>query len=184
MVSLKTSRQRFETQFTVLDGGSGTFMGELTDTEQTSQPSYIFVPPRHVLRTQYPTPVKLGMVIQGMTDSKFMVGDNGPSENWRGVLWQSFRLFEVTGQYEWRRRTFTVDPITRQKKDTGQTQLIGNIWAALETLDRLQTDREIHYDFSQDRIITGANILQDDLVDNRAVTQVDKQLGLYIGTLT
>lgn len=184
MVSLKTVGQRFNTRFQVVSGGSGEVRAELTETEQTSQPSYIFVQPRHILRVSYPTLLRPGMVVQSQIGSKFILGDNGPSETHRGTIWQSFRLFEPTGFYEWKRRVKTMDPITNTEQDAGQLQLIGMIWAALEPLDRMQFDREIHRQFEQRRFITGAEVLQDDLIDNHAITKVDKQLGISIGTLT
>lgn len=184
MASLKTVGSRFDTLFVVIAGGSGYIRGELTETEQNSQPSYVFVAPRHVLRTRFPTPVKAGMVIRAPAGDVFIIGENGPSETSKGTIWQSFRLFEATGQYNWTRRKMVIDTITKQEKDTGQRENLGLIWAALEPLDRQQVDRELHYAFGQSRIITGAPIHSDDIVDNRTVSKLDKQLGLSIGLLT
>jgi hypothetical protein len=183
MVSLKTVGKRFEVTFTVIEGGSGIVTGILSETDQNSQPSYVFVQPRHVLRTLPLTAVKSGMVLRAPSGAPFIVGDNGPSEQHIGTLWQSFRLFEPTGQYLWQRRTKVMDPIAKQYKE-GPLQPMGTIWAALEPLDRTQDDREMRVTFPQQRLITGAAVKVDDLVDNRAVTKVDKQLGLAIGTLT
>lgn len=184
MVSLKTVGNRFSTKFIILEGGSGVVHGEMSETEQNSQPSYVFIAPRHVLRTKFPTLVNPGMAIQSPAGTVFIVGDNGPSETSKGTIWQSFRLFEATGQYLWTRRGKTLDPITKQLQDTHVPEQLGLIWAALEPLERMQADREIHYQFGQSRIITGAPLKDDDLVDNRPVTKVDKQLGLSIGVLT
>lgn len=184
MASLNHVAARFETLFTVIDGGSGVIRGELTETEQNSQPSYVFVAPRHVLRTRFPSPVKPGMVIRTPAGDVFIIGDNGPSETRFGTIWNSFRLFEATGQYAWKRRQKVIDAITKLEKDTNVDTPLGLIWAALEPLDRLATDREIHYSFGQARIITGAPIQPNDIVDNRVVSKLDKQLGLSIGLLT
>lgn len=184
MASLRHVAARFETLFNVIDGGSGVVRGELTETEQNSQPSYVFVAPRHVLRTRFPTAVKPGMVIRTPAGDVFIIGDNGPSETRFGTIWQSFRLFEATGQYAWTRRGKVIDAITKLEKDTNVPIDMGLIWAAMEPLDRQQTDREIHYNFGQARVITGAPIQPNDLVDNRAVSKLDKQLGLSIGILT
>jgi hypothetical protein len=183
MVSLKTVGHRFYTTFKVLEGGTGIIHGELTETEQSAQPSYVFVQPRHVLRTNFPTAVRTGMVLQTKAGDKFIVGDNGPSEGRTGVIWQSFRLIEATGQYTWYRRTKIINPITRVAEE-GIPQNLGLIWAALEPMDRVQFDREIHFQFPQSRVITGAPIHNDDLIDNRAVSKLDKQLGLSIGLVT
>lgn len=183
MVSLNSVGSRFEIPFTVIEGGSGTVMAILSETDQNAQPSYIFVQPRHVLRATFPTAIKLGMVLRSASGSPFIVGANGPSETYRGTLWQSFRLFEPTGRYDWVRRTRIPDPITRQDRE-GPTLDMGQIYVAIEPLDRLAFDRELRSNFEQTRFITGAPVLIDDLVDNRAVTKVDVQLGLSIGVLT
>jgi len=184
MAGLKTAGKRFEIPFIVIEGGSGIVTGILSETDQASQPSYVFVQPRHVFRCSYPTAVKPGMVIQSQAGTKFIVGDNGPSETWRGTLWESFRLFEPTGRYLWQRRVKVIDPITKLKMDALVPQNLGMIYAALEPIDREQIDRDMRQNFEQVRLIAGADIQSDDLVDNRAVTKVDKQLGLAIGVLT
>ncbi len=184
MVGLKTVGKRFEIPFLVVEGGSGIVTGILSETDQASQPSYVFVQPRHVFRASYPTAIRAGMVIRSRIGTNFIVGDNGPSETYRGTLWESFRLFEPTGQYLWQRRVKVIDPITRVYTDGGEPQTMGLIYAALEPLDREQTDRDMRQNFEQVRLITGADIKSDDIIDNRAVTKVDKQLGLAIGVLT
>lgn len=183
MVSLKTVGERFDIAFKVIEGGQGLVTGILSETDQNAQPAYVFIQPRHVLRTIYPTALKVGMVIESAAGSKFIVGDNGPSENWRGTLFQSFRLFEPTGRYLWQRRKMKIDPITKAQRDDGLED-VGLVWAAIEALEREVNDSRLRSSFEQNRFITGAPIRSDDLLDNRAVTKVDKQLGLSIGVLT
>lgn len=183
MVSLKTVGKRFDIPFEVIEGGTGFLLGNLSETDQNAQPSYIFVQPRHVFRCPYPTAAKVGMVIRSPSGAPFIIGANGPSETTQGTLWQSFRLFEPTGRYSWVRRTVTIDPITQTERE-GTPENLGLIWAAIESIDREQIDRSVHASFEQRRFITGASILSDDLLDNHAVTKVDKQLGLSIGVLT
>lgn len=183
MVSLTSVSRRFELPFIVIEGGRGQIMAVLSETDQNSQPSYVFVQPRHVLRTPSPTALKPGMVIRSPGGSPFIVGANGPSEQREGTLWESFRLFEPTGRYQLSRRTKVMDPIARQQKE-GPVQPIGMIWAAIEPLDREQSDREMRVNFEQARFITGSAVAPGDLIDNRSVTKVDRQLGLAIGVLT
>jgi hypothetical protein len=183
MVSLKSVGRRFEIPFTVIAGGSGMVRGILSETDQNAQPAYVFVQPRHVLRTMSPTAIKVGMVITSPTGAPFIVGANGPSENWHGTLFDSFRLFEPTGQFRWTRRKTTTDPITNQERDDGVTSF-GLIWVAIEAMEREVMDSRLRTSFEQSRFITGADVRSDDLIDNRAITKVDKQLGLSIGVLT
>lgn len=183
MVSLTSVSKRFELPFTVIENGRGSIVGVLSETEQSAQPSYVFVQPRHVLRTPEKTALRPGMVIMSPSGAKFIVGNNGPSEQREGTIWQSFRLFEPTGRFLWQRRTKITDAITRQPKE-GPLQTVGTIYVALEAIEREQTDREMRVNFEQMRFISGADIKNGDLIDNRAVSKVDKQLGLAIGVVT
>src|SRR3546814_13312572 len=81
------------------------FRSVITETDQNQVPSYIFVSPRHVLRTRHPSAVRLGMVVRTQNGEVFIVGDNGPGEHAQGILWERFRLFRATGQMSWTRRT-------------------------------------------------------------------------------
>lgn len=183
MVSLKLAAKRFELMFSVVEGGSGQFRGVLSETDQNSQPSYIFVRPRHVLRVMPECPIAAGAVVRSPSGAVFILGDNGPSEHVSGPLWKSFRLFEPTGRYMWVRRSKVKDPITRQDRE-GPPQDMGLIYAAIEPMDREAADREIRANFEQARFIAAADIRSDDLIGNRAVTKVDRQLGLAIGVVT
>lgn len=183
MVSLASVGERFEIPFTVVEGGQGIVTGILSETDQNAQPSYIFVQPRHVFRTSFPTAVRNGMVLRSPSGSLFIVGANGPSETYRGSIWQSFRLFEPTAKVLWQRRKKRIDPVTKREREDG-LELMGEIWVAIEPIDREAFDVTLRTSFEQTRFITGAPVQSDDLVDNRAITKVDKQLGLSIGVLT
>lgn len=183
MVSLASVGARFEIPLRVIEGGTGEVRGVLSEAEQTSQPSYVFVQPRHVFRVRLPCALRSGMVVRSPLGETYIVGDNGPSENAKGALWQSYRLFEATGRYIWSRRTRITDPITKTERE-GPIQPIGLIWAALEVMDRTESDREIRIDYTQSRFIAGVAVGRGDLIDNRSVSRVDRQLGLAIGVVT
>jgi len=182
MVSLASVASRFEISFQVIEGGSGNVVGVLSETEQGSQPSYVFVSPRHVLRVRLPNALREGMVIRTPSGDRFIVGHNGPSEGRSGTLFQSYRLFEPTGQYLWQRRSKTVDPVTNVERE-GAPVTMGTVWAALEQIDREQFDSKLRASFEIARFITGANVQSDDLIDGRRVTRSDVTLGLRIGTI-
>lgn len=181
---LKKVGKRFYHMFEVIENGSGWVKGLLSDTEQESQPTYVFIQPRHVFRTPFPTPLKAGMVIRSRSGEVYIVGENGPSEHRDGTIWQSFRLFEATKRVAWARRGTTVDAITTLKRDKLVPDPLGMIWVALEPFDREAVDREIRFSFEQHRVIAGVPLQAQDLIDNRPITKVDKQLGVYIGVLT
>lgn len=182
MVSLASVTDRFLTELKVLVGGSGVIRGVISETGQDQVPSYIFVPPRHILRTRHPTAVRLGMVLRAPAGETFIVGDNGPSEHAQGTLWESFRLFRATHQLVWRRRTKIVDPITNQQTD-GPVSDLGTIWVGVEPTDREEAERRMNTSFERARFITGADVQADDLLDDYEVIRSDTQLGLKIGFL-
>jgi hypothetical protein len=183
MASLKKVGRRFEVPLTVIEGGSGTIFGVVSETDQKQIPVYAFVNSRHVLRTKVNSPVKLGMVVQTASGTKFIVGENGPSEQAEGTLWMSWRLFEATQQVTWQRRKKVIDVVTELERDDGLEDL-GSFWAAVEPLDREVSDFRMSASFEQSRIITGRPIKHDDLVDGRKVTRADPALGIIIGVLT
>jgi hypothetical protein len=184
MAMLKKVGQRFYHHFEVIEGGSGLVSGLLSETEQQAQPSYVFIQPRHVFRVPFPSALRAGMVIRSNAGEVYIVGENGPSERKQGTIWQSYRLFEATKRVTWARRTKIIDPITTLPRDKLKEENLGMIWVALEPFDREAADREIRFSFEQHRVIAGVEILAEDLIDNRAVTKVDKQLGLSIGVVT
>lgn len=183
MVSLKTVQTRFDVTFTVIEGGSGQFQGVIGETEQNSQPNYIFSTPRRVLRVKTPGLVKPGIAVRTPSNEIYLVGDNGPSETSRGVLWESFRLFHANFQVNWKRRKKIIDPVTTLERDDGVEDM-GTVWAVLEEIDREVPDRKLGASFELSRFLTAADVRADDLIDNRTVTRSDVQLGLRVGTLT
>lgn len=183
MASLTKVGRRFEVPFTVIEGGSGVIRGVMSEADQKQIPVYAFVNPRHILRTTVKTALRAGMVLRSPAGSVFIVGNNGPSEQPEGTLWMSWRLFEATVQVSWKRRKKVTDVVTELERDDGFDNL-GTIWAAIEPLDRELSDFRMSANFEQARIITGRNILHDDLVDDRKVTRAETSLGVVIGVLT
>lgn len=183
MVSLRSVQRRFEIPLEVIAGGSGTFHGVLSEAEQNSQPTYVFAHPRKVLRVAPNCPIKLGMLVLTPTGERLLVGDNGPSETWRGALWRSFRMFAVTRQVTWTRRRFSIDPITQLRRDIGE-EAMGTPWMSIEPMDRETNDSKLHHSFETVRFISGEEIQADDLLDGHPVTKCDVQLGLRVGVYT
>lgn len=183
MARLAKVGARFRIPLQIVESGSGTIMGEVTEADQKQIPVYAFVNPRHVLRTAAASPVKTGMVIRTPAGQHFIVGSNGPSEQAEGTLWQSWRLFEATSKVSWQRRKKIVDTVTQLERDDGLEDL-GTIWAAIEPLDREVSDFRMSASFEQSRVITGKTIKHDDLIDGRKVTRAEPTLGVIIGVLT
>lgn len=183
MVSLSSVTDRFEIPLKIIEGGSGTFRGVLAEAEQNNAPSYVFSPPRLMLRVKTRGLLKPGVAIETPDGNVYLVGYNGPSENHKGHLWDSFRLFKTTGQVAWSRRGTLTDLVTGLPRDAGVVHL-GYIWAVVEQIDREVLDRKLHASIEQARYITATHVLENDLLDDRPVTRADVQLGLMVGTLT
>lgn len=182
MVSLVSVQSRFEVPFTVIENGTGIVKGVVGEAEQNSQPSYVFSPPRLVLRTKVDSLVRPGLVLLSPAGHRYIVGYNGPSENIRGALWNSFRLFNATNYVLWQRRSKIIDPVTRLEQDSGLA-VVGYAWVAIEPIDRETLDRKVHGSFESSRYIAAARIMADDVLDGRTVTRAEDQLGLRIGTM-
>lgn len=183
MVSLKSVQTRFETDFEVIEGGHGFLPAVISEAEQSSQPTYIFIQPRHVLRVRLPSALRVSMVVKSPAGDVYIVGDNGTSETSKGILWQSFRLFEAKRTARWERRVKLTDPVTHLKRDAG-LQLLGNPWVAIEPMEREVLDRKIHASVEQNRFISGADVLADDILDGQPVVKSDVMLGVRVGVLS
>lgn len=183
MASLSKVGRRYEIPLTIVEGGGGVIRGEVSEADQKQIPVYAFVNPRHVLRTRGRTGLREGMVLKTPAGAHYIVGQNGPSEQPQGQLWQSWRLFEATQQVSWKTRRKTIDAVTNLERDDGYTDPI-MIWAAVEALDREVSDFRMSASFEQSRIITGQTIQHDDLIDDRKVTRAERSLGVTIGVLT
>lgn len=183
MVKLATTHPRWHIPLTVIEGGSGIVHGLLAETDQTQIPAYTFVNPRRILRTHFKCALRTGMVVRSPSNEVFVVGENGASDYHGGTLWQSWRLFEASGQYDWIRRTSFIDPVTHLPRE-GEPENMGKIWVAVEPLDREAPDRRMRTSHEQDRFICGADIHSDDMVHGKKVIRVDHVLGVQLGILS
>ena len=182
MASLRNSAARFEIPMTIIEGGSGTLHGIVTETGQDSYRSNVFTEPRRVLRVRTPTMLRPGHVVRSPVGEVFIVGDNGNSEVPEGELWNSFKLFKATGQVEWYRRGRRLDPVTRLEVESSP-QSMGLIWAAIEANARETVERKLHLSLEEATFIVGADVQRDDTLDGRPVIGSDDLLGIRIGLI-
>jgi hypothetical protein len=183
MLSAASIDDKFEIQFEVLENGSGTFSGVIDEIVQNQAPSFVFVPPRRLLRVAAELPVQTAMVIRSEGGAIYMVAEHGESESWQGTVFKSFRLFPTHEKFDVKRRMKTVDLVTNLPKDEGEPVSIANVWGAYEPLQE-QFDRETRVAAETARFITNYPIQREDIIDNKRVFRVDKQLGLWIATLS
>lgn len=178
MPSLQKVNDRFLERIEVIEQGSGFFLGIVDEPSQGTIPAYQFTSPRRLVRTNPGVPLKSGMVIRTKAGAIYIVGDLGDADD----IFQSFRLFEVTGQYAWQSRGKTIDPVTELPTDNG---LVNNglIWGTYEPGSQEVFDRQLHLDMETGRFITNALIKRDDVVDGKRVTRVDHVLGLQLANI-
>lgn len=182
MIGLKCIDDQFEIEFSIIENGSGNFKGIIDEISQTQAPSYVFSPPRRILRVNPRLLLSTSMIIRSPGGTTYMMGEHGDSETSEGVVFKSFRLFETHTRFPVERRTQVVDAFTGLKKDSVQTQ-VTTIWGAYEPLPEV-FDREIRVPTETARFITNYPLQRQDIIEGKSVFRVDKQLGLYIATLT
>lgn len=181
MPSLQQADERFGTLLTLIEGGSGQFRGIVSEPGQGEVPSYQFNLPRRLLRVEAGLPITAGQVVRSPEGTTWMLGKHGDSELERGITFRSFRMFEATQLFSWKKRDKVVDLATTLPKDNGLLDQ-PDIWGAYEPSPEM-FDRQMRTTFETGRFITTADVKRDDVVDGRKVSRVDLQLGLRLCTL-
>lgn len=178
MPSLPRADDRFATPLTVIEGGSGQFRGVITEPSQGEVPSYQFNLPRRLLRVDAATPIAAGMVVRSHDGTVFMIGQHGDSETSHGPAFRSFRLFEASQKFSWKRRGKVTDTRTGLTKDSVLADQ-PEIWGVYEPSPEM-FDRQMRTSFESGRFITNADVQRDDVVNGMKVSRVDIQLGLRL----
>lgn len=181
MLSLQVIDDKFEIMFTVIDNGSGQFRGIIDEISQTQAPSYVFSPPRRILRVKPGSLVDSAMVIRSAGGTNYLVGEHGDSETHEGKVFKSFRLFETHTLYPVKRLETLVEPITNLPSRE-EPVTVATIWGTYEPLPEI-FDRELRVPAESARFITNYHLERQDIVDGKQVVRVDQQLGLYIAIL-
>lgn len=181
MPSLARTDSRFKVTFEILEGGQGTFQGVISEPDQGEVPSYIFNLPRRLLRVPPHLPLAPRMVVRDLSGAVFMLAEHGAAAHHDELTFRNFRMFQADNRYTWKRRSKTIDPITKLERD-GEPTILGQIWGAYEPTPE-QFDRTVRASFEEGRFITAAEVLLNDIVNEKRVTRVDVQLGLSIATL-
>jgi hypothetical protein len=183
MLSLASVDDKFNINFEVIENGTGTFGGIIDEIVMNQAPSFVFVVPRRLLRVPAELPIRSAMVIRSEGGAIYMVGDHGESESFQGTIFKAFRLFPTHEKWFLKRRVKTVDVVTGLEKDDGTPVIVANIWGSYEPLPE-QFDRETRVAAETARFITNYQVKEGDIIDGKRVFRVDKELGLYIATLS
>jgi hypothetical protein len=183
MLSLASTDEKFKTRFEIIENGQGVFAGIIDEISQTQVPSYVFSPPRRLLRVDKLLPLSTKMILRTQGGTIYLIGQHGDSETAQGTVFRSFRLFQSTKRYHWERRVSRTHPVT----GLAMTEDVVNmtppyIYGSYEPTPEA-FDRETHVSIETARFITNQPIQRQDRIDGKDVVRVDEQLGLFIATL-
>lgn len=183
MLSLANVDERFKTHFEIIENGVGTFTGIIDEISQTQVPSYVFSPPRRLLRVDRLLPITTKLIIRTQGGTIFLIGQHGDSETTQGTVFRSFRLFQASKKFHWQRRLSKVEPITGLAETESMEDMTpSHIWGSYEPTPEM-FDRQTHVSMETARFITNQPIKRQDRIDGKDVVRVDEQLGLFIATL-
>jgi hypothetical protein len=183
MLSLASVDEKFKTRFEIIQNGVGVFTGIIDEISQTQVPSYVFSPPRRLLRVDKLLPLSTKMILKTQGGTIYLIGQHGDSETAQGTVFRSFRLFQSTKLFHWQRRQSKLNavtnlPETEEMIDMTPPYIYGSYEPTPEAFDR-----ETHVSVETARFITNQPIHRQDRVDGKDVIRVDEQLGLFIATL-
>lgn len=180
MPTLKSIGRRFESEFLV-DGGA-MFKGVIDQPNDREPPSLMFTRPRRLLQVRQEALVKIGDVIVSPSGQEFLVGSWSGADAFDQILYRVHRLFEVTDHVVWSRVVTTTDALTGLAKTSGTFTSLGTIKVAIEPLDE-DIDRQVHVHQERWRVITSANVLLNDRLNERNVKRVTSQMGLHFAEI-
>ena len=173
---MQATRAKFDTQFDVIENGSGVFFGALEDIDLPEGSTINWVAPRRILKVAPNLHIKPRMVIQSRAGLKYMIANHSPSNTSMGDPFTAYRLYQVGGVAELIRRTSTTDVRTGLEKEGPPTDPI-DIYVSYEPLQEA-FDRELRIPNEKVRLITNAEIQRSDRIDGEQVIEVHNALGL------
>lgn len=182
MLSLASVDDKFHIKFDIVENGIGSFSGIIDEIVQNQAPSFVFIAPRRLLRVPAMLPLNTAMVIRSQAGTHYMLGEHGFAESFQGTVFNSFRLFPTSNRFALKRRFKNVDLVTGLAKDE-TIQTVKEIWGSYEPLQE-QFDRETRVAAETARFISNNELLQGDIIDGKRIFRVDRELGLYIATLS
>jgi len=182
MLSLASIDDKFNIRFEIIENGSGVFHGILDEIVMNQAPSFVFVAPRRLLRVPAGLPLNTAMIIKSEAGTNYMLGEHGFAESFQGTVFNAFRLFPTSSKFALMRSSTRADLVTGLETND-RVEPIANIWGSYEPTPE-QFDRELRVAAETARFITNHPIERGDIIDDKKVFRVDKELGLYIATLS
>lgn len=171
--------RRFQSVYRTIDGRQ--FHGEIMNAPETIGSYDNFLTPRRILKVGPNAGLELGTTVV-IAGRKYVLGDNGESEQYGAINYRSYKLFQVDKSLSWSRKVRGKDPVTGIEREYAPEDL-GMIWCALEPLRSVVDDFNVPQNMY--RLLTGADIQAGDLIDNRlSVHNVELLLGVRVAEVT
>ena len=136
-------------------------------------PDLDFRTPRLVLKTRKHSMIQPGMVIKHL-DTHFIVTTRSPT-----IDYNTFWLFQADRQVLWERQTPVNDPLTGLVRSESKTPL-GNIWVSWEIMARQPIDRQLGVSNETNRVLVGAAVQLNDVIDGQQVKRINESMGVKI----
>jgi hypothetical protein len=181
MPSLQTVGRRFENNMVRVDGLP--FKGIVVPLEDSPPAPYDFTESRTIIRVPHISVVKTGDVVIDPAERKFLLADHDQNIVYDTISYRSHRAFPINKRVMWQREEDTViDPLTGLSKGTGKVDL-GEIDVLIELFGREDFDFAIKVREQTRRLVTGAPIQLNDIVNDMVVKRVDLALGVWVAEI-
>jgi len=145
------------------------FYGHLTSSSAVSTKEKA---PYRVLLARRPTFVKPGDTVVTNGAEVVILMDHPDDYPWAA----SFKAVYALEQFTWSRNTFVVDPVSKVKKDSGDTPL-GKLYVNFDMAEELNT---FGFQDTKYRFITGQDVQVGDKIDEYVVKRIVKSLGVKV----
>jgi hypothetical protein len=182
MLSLRNVAERFQTRFEIIENGSGTFSGIINEIVLNNPPAGIFNMPNRIVRVAPNLPLLSGMVIRSEAGTVYLVAEHGYSESWEGPIFRAFRIFPTFEKFAIERQVKQNEVVTGLPK-TESLDTVATVWGIYQPQPEI-FDRGTRVSDETGRFITNYPLQRGDMVRGKRVFRVDKELGLYIATLS
>lgn len=176
-ISLANVSRRAESMLKTIDGFP--FPGTIFAQNEGTVPSYDFSEPRFLVRVRMSSPVVSGMIIVGIDGRKFITADHDQASLSGEMLYRTLKLFPANRNMKWERETTITDTLTGLEKGTGKADL-GTIWCMNEPITKEPIDLTLRIKEQMFRIITNADIKENDVLDGMIVRRIDNVLGVKL----
>ena len=178
-MELENVGERFRQEFKTTAGRK--FLGAIFHPTVTNSQAEGFQTPRRILRVSKATDFLLNQVVTTKAGRKYLCAHNGEGEL-DGLIYRTYRLFEMDQSFSWERRTNTTDTVTGLPKTSSFTSQ-GTILCAIEPLGDIKDQLQVPD--PQYRLITNSAIQDQDRIDGRlTVKHVERLLGVYVADVS